>query len=100
MANTTIDIPYEDLADFCRRNHIDYLALFGSASRHEMRPDSDVDLLVEFAPETRIGFLAFARVQRELSTLFNREVDLVPRSGLKPLIREDVLKSARVLYAA
>ena len=101
MAPTTdILIPVEELAQFCRRNDIDYLALFGSASRGELRPDSDVDLLVEFAPEARIGFLALARMQRELSDLFQRSVDLVPRSGLKPAIRESVLQSARVLYAA
>jgi len=69
MMAPTIDIliPVEELELFCRRNDIDYLALFGSASRGELRPDSDVDLLVEFAPEARIGFMALARMQRELS---------------------------------
>ena len=65
----------------------------------ELRADSDVDLLVEFAPGARIGFLALGRMQRELATLFGRPVDLVPRDGLKPLIRQEVLQSARVLYA-
>ena len=101
MASTTsLEIPGEELAQFCRYNHIDYLALFGSASRGEMQPGSDVDLLVDFASEARVGFLALARMQRELAALFHRPVDLVPRSGLKPLIREDVLRSARDLYAA
>jgi uncharacterized protein len=71
-----------------------------TAVRDELRPDSDVDLLVEFSPGARIGFMALGRMQRELGQLFKRPVDLVPRCGLKPLIRSDVLQSARVLYAA
>ena len=100
MANMGLTIPYDKLAVYCQQNQIEYLALFGSAVRDELRPDSDVDLLVEFTPEARIGFMAMARMQRELGQLFERPVDLVPRSGLKPLIRNDVLASARVLYAA
>jgi predicted nucleotidyltransferase len=99
VSTFTLNIPYDQLADYCRRNQIDYLALFGSAIRGELRPDSDVDLLVAFTPEARIGFMALARMQRELATLFQRPVDLVPRDGLKPLIRQQVLQSARVLYA-
>ena len=100
MAALELSVPYDTLAAYCRQNQIEYLALFGSAVRDELRPDSDVDLLMEFSPEARIGFMALGRVQRELGQLFQRPVDLVPRSGLKPLIRSDVLQSARVLYAA
>jgi uncharacterized protein len=100
MATNVLPIPYDKLATYCQQNQIEYLALFGSAVRDELRPDSDVDLLVEFTPEARIGFMALSRMQRELGQLFDRQVDLVPRSGLKPLIRNDVLESARVLYAA
>jgi predicted nucleotidyltransferase len=100
MNYLSLAIPYKDLAAYCRRNQIEYLALFGSAARGELRADSDVDLLVEFDSSAQIGFLALARMQRELGELFQRPVDLVPRSGLKPLIREDVLRSATVLYAA
>ena len=99
MAAALPDILYAQLADYCRRNQIAYLALFGSAVRDELRPDSDVDLLVEFTLDARIGFLALGRIQRELAALFGRPVDLVPRGGLKPLIRQEVLQSARVLYA-
>lgn len=67
--------------------------------RSDFRPDSDVDVLVAFEPEARIDFVALARVQRELAELLNRPVDLVPESGLKPLIRDEVLRSAEVLYA-
>jgi predicted nucleotidyltransferase len=99
MNANTLEIPYAELATYCQNNQIAYLALFGSAVRDELRPDSDVDLLVEFDASARIGFLALARMQRELSALFQRPVDLVPRSGLKPVIRDDVLRSARVIYA-
>jgi predicted nucleotidyltransferase len=53
MNTSTLHVPYEQLADFCRKNQIEYLALFGSAARGELRADSDVDLLVEFDPAVR-----------------------------------------------
>ena len=99
-ATTDLAIPETALSDYCRRNEIAYLALFGSAGRGELGAQSDVDLLVEFVPGARIGFLALARMQRELSTFFGRPVDLVPRAGLKPVIREAVLAEERVLYGA
>jgi predicted nucleotidyltransferase len=93
-------IPFEELADFCRRYQVRELALFGSMLRQEHRPDSDVDLLVSFAPAARVTFLTLARMQRELEALLGRKVDLVPKDGLKPIIREHILATARVLYAA
>jgi predicted nucleotidyltransferase len=76
------------------------LALFGSVLRDDFRPDSDVDVLVAFDPKARIGFVTLSRMQRELSALFQRPVDLVPMDGLKPAIRESVLSSAQDVYAA
>jgi predicted nucleotidyltransferase len=93
-------IPAEPLADFCRRNEVQELALFGSAVTGTFRGDSDLDFLVTFRPGTRVGFLTLARMQRELEGLLGRKVDLVPKGGLKPVIRDSVLASARVLYAA
>ena len=95
-----LDASKEQIEQFCRANQIAYLAVFGSASRGSLRPDSDIDLLVAFAPEARVGFLALARMQRELSGIFQRPVDLVPRDGLKLTIRDSVLAEARTLYAA
>jgi predicted nucleotidyltransferase len=89
----------EQIEQFCRSNQVAYLAVFGSASRGSLRPDSDIDLLVAFAPGARVGFLALARMQRELSALFHRPIDLVPRDGLKPTIRESILADAQTLYA-
>jgi len=93
-------IPTEQLTDFCRRNQVQELALFGSAASGIIGPESDIDLLVTFLPEARVGFLTLARVQRELEELLGRKVDLVPKGGLKPMIRDSVLASARVLYVA
>jgi len=95
-----VEIPDERLAAFCRKNQIRELSLFGSALREDFRPDSDIDLLVVFEPDARIGLLAFARIQRELSELVGRRVDLVPKDGLKLHIRQSVIDSAKVVYAA
>jgi predicted nucleotidyltransferase len=100
MSEFRIAIPEDRITEFCRRNHVRSLAIFGSALREDVRPDSDVDLLVEFEPDARIGFLALSRMQRELSALIGRPVDLVPRDGLKSVLRDEVLSSAEVLYAA
>lgn len=99
MAHKDLRLPAGELPAYCRRNGIHRLELFGSATREDFGPQSDVDLLVEFRPEARIGFLAFSRIQRELSALFGRRVDLVPRAGLKPAIAPSVLKDAEPLYA-
>ena len=100
MAGPQISIPQDQVADFCRRNQIRTFSLFGSVLREDFGPDSDVDVLVEFDPEAHIGFMALGRMQRELAELLGRRVDLVPRDGLKPQIRDSVLDSALVLYAA
>jgi predicted nucleotidyltransferase len=99
---TSAHIPVQgrQLSGFCRRYHVRRLALFGSVLRDDFRPDSDVDVLVAFKPGARIGFLALSRMQRELSELFQRSVDLVPMDGLKPIIRDSVLSSAQDVYAA
>lgn len=95
-----LGISAEELAAFCRINGIQELSLFGSALRQDFGPHSDLDLLVTFRPEARIGFLALARVQRELAELLGRPVDLVPKRGLKPAIRDQVLETSELLYAA
>ena len=100
MTNSKIEIPEDQLFDICRRNQIKRLALFGSVLKDEFNSDSDVDLLVLFDPQAKIGFMALGRMKREFSELFQRPVDLVPQNGLKPLIREQVLASAEEIYAA
>ena len=100
MAHPRIEVHKEELANFCQRRHIRSLSIFGSVLREDFRPDSDVDVLVEFEPEAQVGFIALSRMQRELSALLQRPVDLVPKTGLKPKIREAILSSVEELYAA
>lgn len=99
MPKARIPIPKAKINEFCRRNQVKSLALFGSVLRADFRPDSDVDILVEFQPGARIGFMAMGRMQRELTELLHRPVDLVPKEGLKPLIRDAVLANTEVVYA-
>ena len=88
------------LAKLCRRFGVRELSLFGSAARGEMRTDSDVDVMVEFEPGVRIGLLKFQSLVDELESQVERKVDLVTKRGLKPWVRLEVLKDARVIYAA
>ena len=100
IAQPRIPIPPQALADFCRRNQIRHLGLFGSVLRADFRPDSDLDVLVEFEPGAPVSLFRLADIQDELAALLGRAVDLVPRDGLKPVIRDAVLASEYVLYAA
>lgn len=96
---TTIDVPKEKIAEFCRRNHIKRLALFGSALREDFGPDSDVDVLVEFEPGTRVG-LRFFGMEQELSEILGRKVDLNTPGFLSKYFRDEVLAEAEALYDA
>lgn len=95
-----LEIPVEALATVCQRYGVAELALFGSVLRDDFSPESDVDILVTFVPEARIGLIAFNQLQEELTHLLQRPVDLVPKKGLKPLIKDTVLSQAEVIYAA
>ena len=88
------------IAEICRRYHLKELSVFGSAARGEMRPDSDIDLLVDFLPGARPGLLDLSAMKREFSDLVGRPVDLAVKPGLKPRIRSRVLADAQVVYAA
>ena len=88
------------LEEVCRRYGVKELSLFGSAVRGETRPESDIDIMVEFEPGVRIGLIKFESLVEDLELLAGRRVDLVTKRGLKPWIRPHVLKDARVIYAA
>ncbi len=88
------------IEEVCRRYGVRELSLFGSAARGEMHPESDVDFMVEFEPEARIGLIKFQFLAEELESLVGRKVDLVTKLGLKPWVRPHVLKDARSIYAA
>ncbi len=88
-----------EIASICRRYQVAELAVFGSAARGDLRNDSDVDFLVEFAPGARIGLLALGELQEALEAVLHRKVDLVSKHGLKPFVRERVLQQAEPVYA-
>lgn len=88
------------LAPFCHRHRIRRLSLFGSVLREDFTPESDVDILVEFEPGTRLTLFGLARVEIELSDLLGRRVDLHEPQSLVPAIRDRVLGSARDVYVA
>lgn len=88
------------LADLCRQYGVRELSIFGSAARGKMRPDSDIDLLVEFLPNANVGLIEHASLMLDLERLLGKKVDLVSKNGLKPRIRSSVLADARLVYAA
>jgi predicted nucleotidyltransferase len=100
MAKARIDIPKERIAEFCRRNHIRRLALFGSVLRDDFTAESDVDILVEFEPDARVGLLGLARMEIELSELLGRKVDLNTPGFLSDYFRDEVLTEAETQYDA
>ena len=99
MGRPHIDVPRESIAEFCRRNRIRRLALFGSALRDDFGPDSDVDVLVEFEPGARIG-LQFFDLEQELSEMLGRKVDLNTPGFLSDDVLKDALAEAEVQYDA
>ncbi|MBZ0142829.1 MAG: nucleotidyltransferase family protein [Rhodocyclaceae bacterium] len=94
-----IELPLEAIGDFCRRNRIRRLALFGSVLREDFAPTSDVDVLVEFEPDARVG-LKFFGMQDELSRILGRQVDLQTEAFLSRYFRNRVLREAETVYDA
>jgi predicted nucleotidyltransferase len=93
-----IEIPKEEIEQFCQRHHIRKLSLFGSVLRDDFRPESDVDFLVEFEPEHIPGFIRLAGMEIELSEIVGRKADLRTAAELSPYFRQEVLDSAVVQY--
>jgi uncharacterized protein len=95
-----IDVPRHRLAEFCRRHRIQTLFLFGSVLREDFRPDSDIDVLVEFEDGHAPRLLGIARMERELSEILGgRKVDLRTPEDLSRYFRQEVLAKAEVQYA-
>ncbi|NJR63608.1 MAG: nucleotidyltransferase [Cyanobacteria bacterium CRU_2_1] len=112
MTLTTIDLPMEKIAEFCDRWQVTEFALFGSVLREDFRPDSDIDVMVEFHPEAHPTFSTLDQMAAELKTIFGgaslgdspyRDVDLITRQGIATsrnyLRRNEILSSAQVIYA-
>ena len=99
MQDFRLPLSREQLADFCRRHGIRRLSLFGSVLREDHRPDSDVDVLVEFDPNCRVGLIRMAAIERELGELIGRKADLRTSADLSRYFRDEVVRSAQVQYA-
>ena len=97
-----IGIPKDETAAFCRRNHIRRMALFGSVLRDDFTPESDVDVLVEFEPDARIGYIGLAELEIELDKILGRKADLHTFGGVESsrnwLLREEIINSAEAVY--
>ncbi len=93
-----IPVPRQAVVYFCQRNRIRKLSLFGSVLRDDFRPDSDIDILVEFEPDAVVGLFDIARMERELSDIMGRRVDLRTPKDLSRHFRQQVLEEAEVQY--
>ncbi len=100
MRRAKIDIPKDHIAEFCRRHNIRKLALFGSVLRDDFDLDSDVDVLVEFEPDTRVGMIRLAGLELELGEILGRTVDLNTPGFLSEYYRNEILAEAEVQYHA
>jgi predicted nucleotidyltransferase len=96
LENISIDL--EKLSGFCRRRHIRKLALFGSVLREDFRPDSDIDVLVEFEPGTVVGLFDIADMEIELAEMLGRKIDLRTPEDLSRYFRQQVIDTAEELY--
>jgi predicted nucleotidyltransferase len=100
MTRARIKIPHANIVAFCQRHHIRRLALFGSVLRDDFRPDSDIDVLVEFGAGHAPGLIRLAGMELELSELLGgRRVDMNTPMCLSPYFRDEVLAEVEVLYA-
>jgi predicted nucleotidyltransferase len=93
-------IPREEIAEFCVRNHIKRLAIFGSALRDDFTPESDLDVLVEFEPGAHVGMIRLAALEFELGEIVGRKVDLNTPGFLSKYYSNQVLSEAEVQYDA
>ena len=95
-----LNLPLDLLAIYCRRNGIRSLALFGSLLHGNAHSQSDIDLLVDYHPERKVGLFAIAQMEHELSDLLGRPVELLTAQDLSLYFRDKVLSEAQVLYAS
>ena len=95
-----IEIPEEKIKQFCIRNRIRKLSIFGSVLRDDFTPESDVDILVEFDDDATPGFFRLIRMQDELSTILGKNVDLRTPRDLSKYLRDDVINNAVVQYVS
>jgi uncharacterized protein len=99
-----LQVSMDKIDDFCRRWRVTELALFGSVLHDDFRPDSDVDVLVMFAPDAKWSLLDHIQIEQELKSLLGREVDLVSKRTIQQsenwIRRKEILTTARPIYAS
>jgi len=104
MEFRNVDLPLADIQIACQRWHIKELALFGSVLRDDFRPDSDIDILVTFAPEAKRSLTETLQLRDEFQILFGRKVDLIVKSAIERsdnwLRKQNILESAQTIYVA
>ncbi len=93
-----IEVSREAIEDFCHRNQIRKLAIFGSALRDDFTPESDVDVLVWFEPEARVGLITFGGIERRLARIVGRAVDMHTPDMLSKYFRDRVLAEAETVH--
>jgi uncharacterized protein len=102
MTIAAIDLPIDKIRDFCNKWQIIEFALFGSVLRDDFRPDSDIDVMVQFHPEAHPTLFDLTYMEEELKVLFQRDVDLIMRKGIETsrnyLRQKEILSSAQVIY--
>jgi len=99
-----IPLPQAAIAEFCQRWRIKEFYLFGSVLRNDFRPDSDIDVMVQFAVDAPWGLLELVRMKRELEALFERKVDFVMKESIEQsenwIRRREILGTAELIYVA
>lgn len=99
---TQIDFPREKIAEFCKKWRILEFSLFGSILREDFQAESDIDVMVEFSPDSRHGLFNLVRMRDELRGILGRDVDIVSRGGIEnsrnPVRRNAILSSAKVMH--
>ncbi len=104
MTISTIDLPMDQIQDFCHRWQVIEFALFGSVLRNDFRPDSDIDILINFSPNAKRGLTETLQMCDELEAIFGRKVDLIVKTAIERsenwLRRKNILESAQTIYAA
>lgn len=94
-----INVSKKEIEAFCRRNNIRRLAFFGSVLREDFSPESDVDVLVEFEPEARVGYFELFDMEQELSSLLGgRKVDMNTPHSISQYFRDEILREAELQY--
>lgn len=94
----SLNIDRKSLEKICKDNQVEFLGVFGSVARGENKPESDVDLLVRFVPDSRVGLFGLVRMSSELEQLLGRKVDLLTEGFLSKYFRDEVVAETKPIY--